>query len=379
MKAVLLIGGIVLSVALGWFAVSNYQNSRPIAEENLRGLALSLSSAIENIALHDPSLKSLATFQAHDIAFFAIVDQKGSYRFHTNQDLINTVVQNTGVSPALLNGATSDKRITLRTGENAFEFNTPIYLPTETLALRLTLHTYRADAVIRRAQLTMVVFFGLLVAGWIFAFFLYRFIQGQTIDTDTNLAVTNSYMLSMPALAVSGAVNSNFISPMSTLIREKMAANTGMTLTDAMTQLRNQMNLPAGMDVMGDYMSGSLSGTNAAQYQAMHAIARQMAALMADQASLVMNSTGANMNRYKSMMATINSNMPGIAANVIDGQNMGSTFMTGMMSQLQTQLGAMPISGGFTNYSAMFRNMTSHGSFWSNTGTPMTPMNGGMM
>lgn len=204
-------------------------------------------------------------------------------------------------------------------------------------------------------------------------------IKGQTVDKDTNQTVPNSYMLSMPASAVSGTVSSNFISPMSTIIREKMAANPSMTLTDAMTQLRNQMNLPAGTNMMSDYVAGSQSGANMAQYQSMHTTAQQMVGLMAGQATLVMNGSGANMNRYRSMMASINSNMSGIAANVINGQGMSSTFMTGMMSQMQTQLGAMPMGGGFSNYSGMFRNMTSHSSFWSNTGTPMTPMSGGMM
>jgi hypothetical protein len=204
-------------------------------------------------------------------------------------------------------------------------------------------------------------------------------IKGQTIDKDTNQPVANSYMLSMPATAMSGTVSSNFISPMSTLIREKMAANPSMTLNEAMTQLRNQMNLPAGMNMMADYVAGSQSGTNAAQYQTMHTTAQQMAGLMAGQATLVMNGSSVNLNRYRGMMATINSNMPGIAANVMNGQAMSSTFMTGMMTNMQTQLGAMPLTGGFTNYSGMFRNMTSHSNFWSNTGTPMTPMSGGMM
>lgn len=175
MRKRVLFGGILLSLALIWFTVDNYQSARPIAEENLRGLALSLTSAIENIALHDPSLKSLETFKSHDIAFFALVDQKGVYRFHTNTDLINTSDQDAVPTPALLGGAPSDARITLRTGENAFEFNAPLYLPKETLFLRMTLHTYRADSVIRRAQLTMVVLFGLLAAGWILALVLYRF------------------------------------------------------------------------------------------------------------------------------------------------------------------------------------------------------------
>lgn len=205
-------------------------------------------------------------------------------------------------------------------------------------------------------------------------------IKGVTIDKDNpNATVANSYVLSMPATAISGRVNSNFISPMSTLIREKMVANTGMTLTDAMTQLRNQMNLSAGIDMMADYVAGSQSGANSAQYQTMHTTAQQMTALMAGQAALVMNSSGANSNRYRGMMGTINSNMSAIAANVSNGMDMNSTFMTGMMSQMQTQLGAMSVSGGFANYSGMFRNMTSHNSFWSNTGTPMTPMSGGMM
>ncbi|MBT0663033.1 hypothetical protein KI809_01865 [Geobacter pelophilus] len=204
-------------------------------------------------------------------------------------------------------------------------------------------------------------------------------IKGQTIDKDTNQTVSNSYILSMPATAMSGTVSSNFISPMSTLIREKMEANPGMTLNDAMIQLRNQMNLPSTMNMMADYVAGSQSGTNATQFQTMHTTAQQMVGLMAGQASLVMNGSAVNQSRYRSMMGTINSNMPAITANVINGMNMNSTLMIGMISQMQTQLGGMPVGGGFGNYSGMFRNMTSHSSFWSNTGTPMTPMSGGMM
>jgi len=203
--------------------------------------------------------------------------------------------------------------------------------------------------------------------------------KGQTIDRDTGLSVADSFVMSMPAGAMAGTVGSNFISPMSTLLREKMAANPTMTLNEAMTQLRNQMNLPAGMEMTADYMAAALSGTNGANYQAMHAIAQQMASLMAGQAPLVMNGSSVNVNRYREMMALINSNMSGITANVMGGLGMTSPFMTTMMSQMQALLGTMPVSGGFANYSGMFRNMTSQRSFWSGTGTPITPMSGGMM
>lgn len=175
LRKIILLGGVLLSAALTWFTVGNYQSARPIAEENLRGLALSLTSAIENITIHDPSLKSLETFQYRDIAFFAIADQKGLYRFHSNPDLIGTPIQGTVPLPVFQKGVTFQERIALRSGEIAFEFNSPIYLPGETLALRLTLHTYRADEVIRRARLNLIVLFSLLAAGWILSLTLYRF------------------------------------------------------------------------------------------------------------------------------------------------------------------------------------------------------------
>ena len=73
-------------------------------------------------------------------------------------------------------------------------------------------------------------------------------IKGQTIDMDSGTAVQNSYALCTPGAGVSGSV-SNFISPMTTLLREKLEANPGMTLAEAMTQLRNQLNMPAGMNM----------------------------------------------------------------------------------------------------------------------------------
>lgn len=179
MKKTVLLTGIILSAALSWFAVSSYLSARPVAEENLRGQALSLAAAIGNIALNDPSLQSLTAFQTHEIAFFALLDRNGVYRFHTNPDLIGNPSEGALPLAALNYGATSSQRVTLRTGENAYELDAPLYLHGETLALRLTLHTYRADAVVRRAEVNMVVLFALLVAGWLLALALYRLARRQ--------------------------------------------------------------------------------------------------------------------------------------------------------------------------------------------------------
>ncbi len=199
-----------------------------------------------------------------------------------------------------------------------------------------------------------------------------RVIAGTTVDEDTNTPVASSYVMSAPAGAA------DFISPMSSLIREKMAANPGMTMADAMTQLRNQLNMATGINMLGNYVAGSQGGANSAQYQAMHATAQQMAGLMAGQETLIINGSGVYVNRYRSMMGTINTNMPSINTNAMNGLDMNSSVMTSMRNQMQSQLAAIPMSGGFMNFSGMFRNMTSHQYFWNYSGGGMRPRSGMM-
>ncbi len=194
-----------------------------------------------------------------------------------------------------------------------------------------------------------------------------RAIAGSTVDEDTGQTVQNSFIMSAPAGM------GNFVSPMTSLIREKMEANPGMTAAQAMTQLRNQLNLPAGMDMMADYVTAAQAGQYQTQYQSMHATARQMAALMMNEAGLVMNGSVVYKNRYRGMMGEINQYLPQIANNAYQGMGMNSTFMSTLMSQMQTLLAAMPMMGGFGNYSTMFTNMTSHQIFWNYTGSHWQP------
>lgn len=175
LKRFFLLTGIGISLFLIWFTVSNYRASRSIAEENLRGLAHSLTAAIESIAARDPSLRSLDAFHPPDVAFFALLDREGIFRFHTNADLIGSSGRDNKFDEVLRSKSSFESRVTLGTGETAFEIYSPFYRPGETLVLHLTLHTYRADAVIRRAEFNMVAMFALLLAGWTLLAILYRF------------------------------------------------------------------------------------------------------------------------------------------------------------------------------------------------------------
>lgn len=177
LKKAILALGILTSCFLLWFAVFNYRQADPIAEENLRGLALSLTAAIENLAVQDSSFAALAKFHPSDIAYFALVNSRGIYRFHSNPDLVGAHIK--ADRPQVT--SRSEARVTLGTGERAFQFIAPVNLPGETLALHLTLHTYRADAVVRRAKLNMTILLGLLVAGWMLSIGLYRFARREEL------------------------------------------------------------------------------------------------------------------------------------------------------------------------------------------------------
>ena len=109
-------------------------------------------------------------------------------------------------------------------------------------------------------------------------------IQQVTIDKDTNQAVANSYILSMPKESVNDTVGGNFISPMSTWIHKTMAVNPDKSLTDVMTQLRMNMNLPDGMNMLADYVrfgSATSSDPNRDNYRVMHTVAQNMVPLLA--------------------------------------------------------------------------------------------------
>ena len=175
MQRTRLLLGAVVSALLVWFAVDNYVRSKPIAEENLRGLALSLALAIEKIASSDDSFRTLSNFRTDDIAYYAIITGSGEYLFHSNADLIGTTIGGgTDFGTILSERIMTERRVTLGTGEQVFELSTPIELSHNRALLRLILHTYRADSVVRRARLNLLFMISLVAVGWVMAAILFR-------------------------------------------------------------------------------------------------------------------------------------------------------------------------------------------------------------
>ena len=181
LKRILLPCLIGLTVLLFWFTVSNYRDSRPLADEMLFGIAHSLHAAIEFSTLQDPSLDSLSMFHAHDIIYFALVDNRGIYRFHSDTKLIGSQLRDPEVLKKLSSESMDGKRIRLATGEDAYELITHVHVPDGTLGLRLVLNTTRADAIIRSARINMFVMVTLLVFSWCLAAVIYRYARREEL------------------------------------------------------------------------------------------------------------------------------------------------------------------------------------------------------
>ncbi len=156
-------------------------------------------------------------------------------------------------------------------------------------------------------------------------------IKGVTIDKDTNLAVTNSYVLSMHKEYVSGSVSSNFISPISSQLRELMETGRYSSIQHAADTLRTEMGLLAGTDMTADFI--------ATNHTKMHYAAQNMATLMGNQMEYVMGMNGStitvDVNRYRAMMETIFSNMATVCA-----EN-NQTEMSHLHNTITTRLSGM--------------------------------------
>lgn len=175
-------------------------------------------------------------------------------------------------------------------------------------------------------------------------------IKDITIDKDTNQPLTSSYVLSLPKDSVSGAV-SNFISPLTAQIREMMETGEYTSLQHASDTLRNKLGLPAGTDMMGDYIYSNNTS--------LHAVARNMATVMGDQMDLVLGTNGStitvDVNRYRGMMGTIYNDLSSSWCQYPQsGMSNFSNSMTTMLSGTPTT----PTGQPYWNMSTAYWNMT---------------------
>jgi two-component system sensor histidine kinase HydH len=170
---------LVLTGGFSWFALHNYRLAAPVAQENLRGLALTMVTAMEGVAARDPSLNSLISFQTPEIAYAVLISSHGKILFHTNSDLIGQDMVDDRYRSLLTTGSLSEERIRLGTGEIVYELQAPVHLSGQTCILRLALHTWRSETVMRRARQGVTVIFSLLTVGWLLGLTIIWLLRNQ--------------------------------------------------------------------------------------------------------------------------------------------------------------------------------------------------------
>jgi hypothetical protein len=190
-------------------------------------------------------------------------------------------------------------------------------------------------------------------------------IAGQTIDHDLVIrTLTESYLLCIDRRALSGTVN-NFISPISTQIREMMETGTFQNIQQAADELRSRLGMPVGVDMHADYIrlgSPASVDPNRPFYQGMHTVAQNMANLMGGQAGQVMSIQGGrinnvDVNHYRSMMGSIFGNLSTIRA-INPANPAHNAIMTQLREDLRDRISTVPsstISGHpFMNFSSAY-------------------------
>ena len=170
-KTTRLIIGIPLcfTILVAWFVWSAFNAAPPLAAETLRGAGLSIAAAVEQLAIADASFRPLARYSTPDIAYFALIDQQGIIRFHTNPGLIG---QSATTEQKKFPEGISEQRERLGTGEEVYLLRTRIHPVHDEYLLVLALHTYRSDKIIRRARAGVTVVSSLTVALWGLTVFL---------------------------------------------------------------------------------------------------------------------------------------------------------------------------------------------------------------
>jgi two-component system sensor histidine kinase HydH len=181
-------GALFLFLLLSSFAIlyTTFQNDRSaqnMADQALESTALALASTIEAELRSGDTLENIHVqrlFSDRIVAYGLVVDNQGNILFHSNSSLIGTLMKEKGLGLWLETGKAYGRRIILKTGLPAFEFNYPIHLPKgRAELLRLVLHTYPADQIIVRAHRMWWTVGTVLIILWIVGLLFERLLARQ--------------------------------------------------------------------------------------------------------------------------------------------------------------------------------------------------------
>src|SRR3990172_3254937 len=114
------------------------------------------------------------------LAFIALYDSSGITLLHSSQRLIGTKANRLQLTEIIAKKAPLSSYLKLRTGEEVYVLDIPIHIPAlsgSVHILRIALHTYHANEIIRKARIHNTTGIIILAALWLMSFALLYYVK----------------------------------------------------------------------------------------------------------------------------------------------------------------------------------------------------------
>ncbi len=188
---------IAATIVLTLSALFTYRNSVNATEDFLglqaRGIAISIEASLYQSMINKQNIlqKILSEGLQEGIAYISIYDKKGLILLHSNENLIGKTIQNEVIETVGKTGGAFYGYVTLGTGERVFILDMPVRawrpdvvgegflhpdsgIKTTDMIMRLALHTYPAEKIIRQANIQISSMFVSVILLWITGYFFIR-------------------------------------------------------------------------------------------------------------------------------------------------------------------------------------------------------------
>ncbi len=163
-----------------------YKNSLRAAEEALKlqalGIAASLEPSLVDVKGKENIFRDIITETSWEgIAFIALYDRNGVTLLHSNENLVGRKIDSPDIQLAVDEGKPLFDYMALGTGEKVFVLDYPIHARDSVKVLKLALHPYPAQDIIRQARLQAISIGVTIVAIWIMGFFFIRAVKRSEV------------------------------------------------------------------------------------------------------------------------------------------------------------------------------------------------------
>lgn len=156
-----------------------YRASLNASESFMSAQAVAISTTLEvsltRYGLRQDIFKDIILNERWEgIAFLAFYGSEGTILLHSNEKLINKKLDAGELTTRSGSGTASPSYITLGTGESVFVLDTPLVVQDRKGILRIALHPYPSQMIVKRARLLFLSVSVMLVAFWIIAILFIR-------------------------------------------------------------------------------------------------------------------------------------------------------------------------------------------------------------